>query len=183
MTMTSFDELERAIPDWAKDLRLNLGFVQQSAVLTPRQLWGTALACALACKHAELVAVVAARASEHLEPLEREAAASAAAIMAMNNVYYRFTHLVSDTRYQSMPARLRMQILGKPGVAKLDYELWCMAVSAINGCGACMDSHAKAVIAGGGTAEQVQEVVRVGAILAGVAQALSASAMLRSSQA
>lgn len=177
-TMTSFDELRQAIPEWAKDLRLNLGSVEQSAVLTAKQLWGTALACALATKQAELVAVVAARAAEQLEPIERDAAASAAAIMAMNNVYYRFTHLVSDARYRSMPARLRMQILGKPGVPKLDYELWCLAVSAINGCAACVDSHEQAVLKGGGTAEQVQEAVRVAAILVGVAQALTAARQL-----
>lgn len=178
--MTSFDELRQAIPDWAKDLRLNLGVVERSVVLSPRQLWGCALACSLACKQQQLVGVIDARASEQLTPQERDAAASAAAIMAMTNVYYNFTRVVSDTRYRSMPARLRMQIFSKPGVEQFDFELWCLAVSAINGCAACMDSHEQAVIKAGGTAEQVQEVVRIASILAGVAQTLDAQAMLAS---
>jgi alkyl hydroperoxide reductase subunit D len=178
MTLENFDQLRQAIPDWAKDLRLNLGSVERSSVLTPVQLWGTALACALACRQPELVAVVAARATQHLAPNERDAAASAASIMAMNNVYYNFTHSVRDTRYRSMPARLRMQVFGNPGVPRLEFELWCLAVSAINHCTACIESHEKAVIDDGGTAEQVQEVVRVASILCGVSQALAAVRML-----
>jgi alkyl hydroperoxide reductase subunit D len=178
MTFENFDELRHAIPDWAKDLRLNLGAVERSAVLNPVQLWGTALACALACQQAELVGVVAARAAEQLGPHERDAAASAAAIMAMNNVYYTFTHSVSDSRYRGMPARLRMQVFSNPGVARLDFELWCLAVSAINGCSSCINSHEQSVIKDGGTPEQVQEAVRVASILCGVAQTLAAVRML-----
>ncbi len=178
----TFDELRQAIPEWAKDLRINLSQVETSPVLSPRQLWGTALASALATKQPELVAAIQARAAEHLEPLERDAAASAAAIMGMNNVYYSFTDMVSDKRYQTMPARLRMQVLGKPGVPRVDYELWCLAVSAINHCAACVDNHEKSVIKGGGTPEQVQEAVRVAAILNGVAQAIDAVRMLGQAQ-
>jgi alkyl hydroperoxide reductase subunit D len=176
--LAGFDQLRHAIPDWAKDLRLNLSVIERSAVLGPTQMWGTALACALACRQADLVAVIAARAEHLLAPHERDAAASAASIMAMNNVYYNFTHSVSDARYRSMPARLRMQVFANPGVPRLDFELWCLAVSAINGCAACIVSHEQAVIKDGGTAEQVQEAVRVAAILCGVSQALAAAQML-----
>ena len=71
------------------------------------------------------------------------AARAAASIMAMNNIYYRFTHLASAPDYKTLPARLRMNVIGKPGVDKADFELWCLAVSAINGCGVCIDSHEK----------------------------------------
>jgi alkyl hydroperoxide reductase subunit D len=178
MILEDFEQLRQAIPDWAKDLRLNLGAIERSTVLAPTQLWGTALACALACRQPQLVAVVATRAREQLARHELDAAASAAAIMAMNNVYYTFTHSVHDARYRSMPARLRMQVFGNPGVPRLDFELWCLAVSAINGCAACIDSHEQAVVKDGGTAEQVQEAVRVAAILSGVAQTLDAARML-----
>ena len=76
-----------------------------------------------------------------LAPAALGAAKAAAAIMAMNNIYYRFVHLVSAPDYKSMPAKLRMNVIGRPGVEKTDFELWSLAVSAINGCGMCVDAH------------------------------------------
>ena len=61
--------------------------------------------------------------------------------MGMNNIYYRFLHLVEDGEYQTMPARLRMNVIGNPGIDKLDFELISLAVSAVNGCGLCVTSH------------------------------------------
>src|SRR5204862_96628 len=69
------------------------------------------------------------------------AAHAAASIMAMNNVYYRFLHLVEDAEYAKLPARLRMNVIGSPGIARADFELLALAVSAINGCGTCVASH------------------------------------------
>ena len=63
----------------------------------------------------------------------------------MNNVYYRFVHLVGNDEYAKLPARLRMNVIGSPGVDKTDFELYSLAVSAINGCGACVAAHERAV--------------------------------------
>jgi len=84
--------------------------------------------------------------------------------MGMNNVYYRFTHLVGGD-YATMPAKLRMNIMAKPGVEKADFELWSLAVSAINGCGMCMESHEKIVKHAGLTSEQVQAAVRIASVV------------------
>ncbi len=61
--------------------------------------------------------------------------------MAMNNVYYRFTHLAGNQEYRNMPAKLRMNVIGATGIDKIDFELFSLAVSAINGCGMCIDAH------------------------------------------
>ena len=93
--------------------------------------------------------------------------------MGMNNVYYRFTHMMGDaSEYGAMPARLRMQIIGKPGVDQLDFELWCLASSSITGCEACVRSHEKAVRDKGGSKESVHDAVRIAAVVHGVAVAL-----------
>jgi alkyl hydroperoxide reductase subunit D len=97
--------------------------------------------------------------------------------MAMNNVYYRFTHLVGGD-YASMPARLRMNVIAKPGVEKADFELWSLAVSAVNGCGMCMESHEKMVRGAGLTQEQVQAAVRIAAVVHAVAATLDGEAAL-----
>jgi alkyl hydroperoxide reductase subunit D len=97
--------------------------------------------------------------------------------MGMNNVYYRFTHLVGGD-YRSMPARLRMNVMAKPGVEKVDFELWSLAVSAINGCGMCMEAHEKVVLQGGLSKEQVQAAVRIAAVVHAVAAVLDGEAAL-----
>ena len=166
------EELKNRLPDFAKDLRLNLGSIANITSLTPQQLWGTALATAIAARNPDLVRAVEAEAGEKLSPEARTAAHAAAAIMAMNNIYYRFTHLASAPDYKTLPARLRMNVIGKPGVDKADFELWCLAVSAINGCGVCIDSHEKILRDAGFTAEQIQAAVRIAAVVHAVAATL-----------
>jgi alkyl hydroperoxide reductase subunit D len=92
--------------------------------------------------------------------------------MAMNNVYYRFRHLVGKPSYGEKPARLRMNRLVKPAGSKTDFELYCLAVSAINGCGTCMESHEKVVTAAGLSEDQVHDAVRIAATINAAAVAL-----------
>ncbi|WP_230421498.1 carboxymuconolactone decarboxylase family protein [Actinomadura soli] len=98
--------------------------------------------------------------------------------MAMNNVYYRATHLIGDGTYATLPARLRMSIIGRPGVEKVDFELWCLAVSAVNGCGRCLESHERVVREAGLSRELVQEALRIAAVVNAVAATLDAEAAL-----
>ncbi len=94
--------------------------------------------------------------------------------MAMNNVYYRFTHLAGNQEYRNLPAKLRMNVIGQPGIDKVDFELFSLAVSAMNGCGMCIDSHEQILKKAGVTAEAIQTAVRIGAVLKAVATVHSA---------
>ena len=100
------------------------------------------------------------------------AAKAAHAVMAMNNVYYRFAHLVAAKDYATLPARLRMNVMANPGVEKADFELWSLAVSAINGCGKCMDSHEAELRKHGLTPQEIQTAVRAAAVVHAVAAVL-----------
>ncbi|PWR10253.1 alkyl hydroperoxide reductase [Micromonospora acroterricola] len=172
------DAITAALPEYAKDIRLNLGSIVGTSTLTPVQAWGTALACAVASRNPVVLREIAAEALGHLEPEGVRAAKGAAAIMAMTNVYYRAKHLIGDEQYASTPARLRMQIIARPGVDKGDFELWCLAVSAINGCGVCLESHEKALRRSGFTREQVHEALRISAVVHAAAVTLDAEAAL-----
>ncbi len=106
----SIDRLKDRLPDHARDLRINLGAITSSATLKPQQAWGTALAAAVASRNVEVVDAVAADA--RLSPEAASAARGAASIMAMNNIYYRFQHMMGGgSAYSDLPARLRMQII------------------------------------------------------------------------
>ena len=169
----SIDQLKDRIPEYAKDLRINLGTITGSTALTPQQAWGTALTAAVTARNPDVVAAILADAAPHLSPEAQAAARGAAALMGMNNVYYRFTHMMGDAaEYKAMPARLRMQLIGKPGVEHLDFELWCLAASAITGCEMCVQSHEKSVRDRGGSKEHVHDAVRIASVIHAIALTL-----------
>ncbi len=168
----SIEALKENLPEYAKDLKLNLSSLAAEPSLNAQQRAGTFIACALASRHAATTKALVAEFAPKLSPEALNAARAAAAIMGMNNVYYRFTHLASAPDYKTLPAKLRMNVIGRPGVDKADFELWCLAVSAINGCGACIDSHEKVLRNAGMTAEQVQAAVRIAAVVHAVAAVL-----------
>lgn len=179
----SIDALKSMIPSYAKDIKLNLSSMGNDETLSPQQLWGTMLASALGTRNQTVIAHIHTAAQEHLSGEAMEAAKAAAAIMAMNNVYYRFVHLAKNKDYATMPAKLRMNILANPGIEKADFELFSLAVSAINGCGMCIDAHEAELKKHGLTNEQIQTSIRIGATVAAVAavidgeQALGENAM------
>ena len=168
------DELKNALPDYAKDLKLNLSSVLAQPALTDAQAWGTALAAAVASRNARTLRAVAAEVEQRLSPEIVRAAKGAAAIMGMNNIYYRFTHAVPGKDYAGMRAGLRMNIIANHGVSSLDFELWALAVSAVNGCAMCMESHERAVMEKGATPELVQAIVKIAAVIHAVAVTLEA---------
>lgn len=170
----SLSELLDAVPAYAKDLKLNLSTLLQQPELTQQQIWGSAVASTVAARNSQLMEAVLGEATSHVSPQVIEAAKGAAAIMGMNNVYYRFHHLSSNQRYSTMPARLRMNIIRSHGVDQVDFELWCVAVSAINACGACVDSHEKVVREKGVGEDAILGVVRIASVIHGLATVLDA---------
>jgi len=170
----SLDLLKQQIPDYAKDLKLNLGTLASEEILTPVQRAGAFIASAYAIGQPAVLQAIEAEFAPQLSAAELNAAKAAAAIMGMNNVYYRFTHLVANDEYGKLPAKLRMNVLANPGAAKVDFELWSIAVSAINGCGLCLDSHEKVVRQHGVSSEGIQAAVRIASVVNAVAAVLRA---------
>ena len=171
----SLQNLKDRLPDYARDIRLNLGSLAAEQVLSEKQKAGTFIAAALGTRNAEVAAAVTAEFASHLDAKELAAARAAAAVMAMNNIYYRFLHLVQSEAYGKLPAKLRMNAIAAHGISRADFELWCLAVSAINGCGMCIVAHEKAVREAGITVEQVQAAVRIAAAVNATAAVLDAA--------
>lgn len=159
------EQLLSSIPEYAKDLKLNLQTVLKQSELSEQQTWGTVVACALATRNPQVIEELLADAAAHLQPVAMEAAKGAAAIMGMNNVFYRFQHLSEHEKYSSMPARLRMNIMRTHGSDPIDFELWCLAVSAMNGCGKCITAHDRTLREKGMTEETVMAAVRIASVI------------------
>ena len=164
----NIDSLREHLPEYARDIKLNLSSVlkpEGAPGLTPEQIAGVALASAIASRHAPLTAAIEQASNGQAGEATVRAARAAAAVMGMNNVYYRFAHLVNDEEYLEMPARLRMNVIGRPGVDQTDFELYSIAVSAVNGCGLCMESHEKTLRNHGLGREAIQSAVRIAAVV------------------
>jgi len=171
----SLDSLRDSIPDYARDLKLNLGSVLSPAGapgLSEKQIWGVAVAAAIASRNPAFTHEIETLAAAHLDETYRTGARAAAAIMGMNNIYYRFLHLVEDVEYSQMPARLRMNVIGNPGIDKIDFELFSLAVSAVNGCGMCIVAHEKQLRKHEVSREAIQSAIRIAATVHAVAAVL-----------
>jgi len=172
----NLEALREAMPDVARDTRINLQSVLVPGTLSKEQVWGTAVASAAAARRADLLEAMVAQARIEAGDAVVDDGLAAAAMMAMNNVFYRFRHLVEKPSYADKPARLRMQRLGRPATNKVDFELFCLAVSAINNCEACVKAHEDAVLKGGLTEDHVQDAVRIAAVVQSAAVALEIAA-------
>ena len=168
----TLEKLVECLPDYANDLRLNLRAVLNQAELTPLQLWGTAVASAAASRNRVLLEAIKAEAAKLLEPAMVDAALGASAIMGMNNIYYRFLHLAQHEKYSTMRSALRMNFTRGHGAPVVDFELWCVAVSAIHGCGKCVEAHEQKAREKGATEEAVLAVVRIASVVHAVAGVL-----------
>ena len=172
--MSALERVRDALPEEAKDIRLNLQSLLQGTTLTPDQRWGVALAAAISTKNAELMRAMREAAQSETTQAVVSDAIAAATLMAMNNVFYRFRHQIGKETYGERPARLRMNRLVNPSSSRVNFELMSLAVSAINGCEVCVRAHERVVLEAGLTEDHVLEAVRIGAVVHATATGLFA---------
>ncbi len=172
----SIENLKSKLPSFAKDISLNLSNIlteEGASDLTQKQIYSIALASAYASKNLTVIEDIFSETSKLLSETDTHAIKAATTIMAMNNIYYRFVHLTSDKSFSTMPAKLRMNIIGNPGIEKTDFELICLAISAINGCGMCIDAHTHELIKAGTSKLAIQSAVRIASVLNAVSTGIT----------
>ena len=165
----SLKEFVGTLPDYAKDIRLNLGSILGDQLIAEECKLALLLSCAHGSGYRPLVEATEAEVEGKLPGNIADAARGAAAVMAMNNVYYRFVHLIANPEYGQMPARLRMNFIGSHGTAKDLFELMSLAVSAMNGCGRCIDSHERVLLEHGVKPDLIQSAARIAAVMKAIA--------------
>jgi lipoyl-dependent peroxiredoxin subunit D len=172
--MQNLESLKSSIPDYAKDVKINLQTLlnQENQTLTTKQNFGAALAAAYVIKEKALIKILENEAQNILSEREISATKTAAVLMAMNNIYYRFTHLSEDKEYSQMPAGLRMRGIADHGIEKVDFEIFSLSASIINGCGMCVDSHANQLLKHGLSKTQIQMTAKIAAVINSAAQVL-----------
>ena len=168
--MEFLDALKERIPDYAKDIRLNLDATIGRSSLMPEDAMGVALAAAFAARSKPLVDALRAA----TPPAEAHAALSAAALMGMNNVWYPFVEMADDADLKTMRPELRMNVYATSGgVEKKKFEAFALAASIVGKCHFCVKSHADLLRKEGFTTQQVRDIGRIAAVVNAAAQVLA----------
>jgi len=167
--------VKACIPDEAKDLRLNLGSVIERCTLTTEEATGAALAAAIMARSTDLVEAL--ESVDDLSPTTREGVRTAAALMAMNTTWYPYPELADDPDLASAPAGLRMNAFTtRGGLDQEAFELYCLAAAIVGKCHKCIASHVAELRKAGRTTEQLRDIGRISATIAGVATVLDTMA-------
>jgi alkyl hydroperoxide reductase subunit D len=161
----SLSALRDALPDYAFDQRQNLDALVAERTLTDQQKWGCFLACAYAAGSPSLIQAIESETADVIAPSVRKAAKAAAAIMAMNAIYYGAINLLQNHDYRSAPVNLSMTALSQPDVDRVDFELWAFAASALHANAANLNALEIELHKRGASVERVQAALRIAAVV------------------
>jgi alkyl hydroperoxide reductase subunit D len=163
--------VKEGLPDYAKDTKLNLDAVLLRSSLDPLVAQGCALAAAFAAGNSRLATAIDA---EFEDRKEADAALTAAAIMAQNNVWYPYVEMADDPALKGLPAQLRMNgIMNHGGTSKVNFEAYSLAASIVGKCHFCVKAHYDTLKKEGMSVEQLRDVGRIAAVINSVAKVLN----------
>lgn len=165
------DKLKEAIPDYAKDTRLNIDAVIRRSTLGEAQAEACALAAVFATGNTRLWTWIQ---SEMQDQREAEAAITAASLMAMTNVWYPYVEMASDSNLAGLPAQLRMNAMATHGgTTRALFEAYSLAASIVGRCHFCVRAHYDALKAAGYTVEQLRDIGRIAAVMTAVSRVMT----------
>ena len=165
-------ELINTFPDYAKDIKLNYSKILNEDILNKRQLYSIILISSFTTQLNSLKDAALEETKEYIDEELMEDVYGAYSIMSMNAIYYRFTHLSSEADYFTMPANLRMQYLSKFRIDKSDFEMLCLAVAIIIGCGKCINAHENILRENNISKLHIQTVARIASIVNSIANVI-----------
>ena len=165
-------ELINTFPDYAKDIKLNYSKILNEDILNKKQLYGIILISSFTTQLNSLKDAALEETKEFIDEELMEDVYGAYSIMSMNAIYYRFTHLSSENDYFTMPANLRMQYLSKFKIDKSDFEMLCLAVAIIIGCGKCINAHENILRENNISKLHIQTVARIASIVNSIANVI-----------
>jgi len=169
--MSWVDQIKEALPEYAKDTRLNLDSVVNRSTLDSVEANGCALAAAMATGNGKLVTFIQ---SGLEDATERDAALTAASLMAMNNVWYPYVEMAEDERLTGLPAQLRMNAISSHGgTIKARFESYSLAASIVGKCHFCVKAHYETLRKEGYSVEQLRDIGRIASVITSVARVLN----------
>ena len=171
--MEFLSAIKALVPDYAKDIRLNLDGTIARSSLEGNDAVGVALAAAFAAKSRVLIDILCK--SGALTPEEQHAALTASALMGMNNVWYPYVEMADDADLKGQPAQLRMNAYAtNGGVDKRRFEMYALSASIVGKCHFCVKSHFETLLQEGMSSTQLRDVGRIAAVINAAALVIAA---------
>jgi lipoyl-dependent peroxiredoxin subunit D len=168
--MNWIDQIKSALPEYAKDTKLNLDAVINRSTLAKEEAEACALAAAVATGNGKIVSVLLGNIEN---AVERDAAMTAASLMAMNNVWYPYLEMADDANMSGLPAQLRMNaIASHGGTTKARFEAYSLSASIVGKCHFCVKAHYETLKKEGYTVEQLRDIGRIAAVMTSVCRVL-----------
>jgi alkyl hydroperoxide reductase subunit D len=165
------DQLKESLPEYAKDTKLNLDAVIKRSTLPVVEAEGCALAAAMSTGNGKLISFIM---SSMFDELERDAAMTAASLMAQNNVWYPYVEMASDPQLEGLPAQLRMNAIATHGgTTKSNFEAFSLAASIVGKCHFCVKAHYDTLKKEGYSVEQLRDIGRIASVMNSVAKVLN----------
>ncbi len=172
--MEFLNSIKEMIPDYAKDIRLNIDGTIARSSLEGNDAVGVALAAAFAAKSRPIIDAILA--SGVLSEQESNAALTASALMGMNNVWYPYVEMAGDDDLKTQPAQLRMNAYAtNGGLDKRRFEMFALSASIIGKCHFCVKSHFELLQKEGMSSTQLRDVGRIAAVVNAASQVIAAS--------
>lgn len=170
--MSWVDTLKESLPEYAKDIKLNLDAVINRSSIDPEHATYLAIAAAFATGNGKLLAYITANTTD---TVERDAALTAGAIMAQNNVWYPYIEMADDKDLKGLPAQLRMNaITNHGGTTKAKFEAYSLASSIIGKCHFCVKAHYETLKQEGYSVEQLRDIGRIASTINALSKILTA---------
>ena len=167
------DLVKEALPEYAKDTKLNLDAVIKRSSISEDIANACALSAAMATGNGKLVTFISSSFAEDQFAL-RDAARTASAIMAANNVWYPYVEMADDAALKGLPAQLRMNAIATHGgTTKSNFEAFSLAASIVGRCHFCVKAHYETLKKEGYTVEQLRDIGRIAAVINSVARVLN----------
>lgn len=169
--MSWVDELKAAMPEYAKDTKLNLDSVVNRSTLPLEEAYGCALAAAMSTGNGKLVTFIS---SSFENQVERDAAMTASSLMTMTNTWYPFVEMAEDPNLAGLPPQLRMNAISTHGgTTKGRFEAYSLAASIVGKCHFCVKAHYDTLRKEGYTVEQLRDIGRIASVMNSVAKVLN----------
>ena len=168
--MAFIDAVKSALPDYAKDTKLNLDAVLLRSTLDADVAMGCAVAALASTGNGKVLSILLADA-----PVHAESAMCAASIMSQNNTWYPFVEMADDPQLKGLPAGLRMNaIASHGGTTKANFEAFSLAASIVGKCHFCVKAHYETLkMEQGYTVEQLRDIGRIASVMNSVAKVLN----------
>jgi len=169
-----FESLFYSVPKYARDIQANLRLLlnPEHSPFDQQYLVGIALSSAYASNNFLVQDALLETAKSVLNEKTLSFIKSANSIMAMSNMYHRFTSLVTDEEYSKLPIGLRMNVISDHGLSRKEFELYSLAIAVVNGCRVSIDTHERSLKKEGVRREQIQHVVKIASVIYALSRVL-----------